>query len=56
MYLDLPSGFLKWRIVLSSLKKLISSTPSGCAPTFLTMFLTILSLPACIRVGLLRLC
>jgi hypothetical protein len=42
----LPSGFLKWRMVLSSLKKLISSTPRGWALTFLTRFLTTLSLPA----------
>lgn len=50
------SGFLKWRMVLSSLKKLISSTPSGCAPTFLTMVLTILSLPAWIETKVRRSC
>jgi len=43
---EVPSGFLKWRMVLSSLKKLISSTDRGWAPTFLTMFLTTLSFPA----------
>jgi hypothetical protein len=42
---EVPSGFLKCKMVLSSLKKLISSTPRGCAPTFLTMVFTILSLP-----------
>ena len=26
---EVPSGFLKWRMVLSSLKKLISSTERG---------------------------
>jgi hypothetical protein len=32
---------------------LISSTPRGCAPTFLTMFLTILSPPTWVR-GMVR--
>ncbi len=38
-------GLTKCNTVLSSLKKLISSTPNCWAPIFLTMFLTILSLP-----------
>jgi hypothetical protein len=42
---EVPSGFLKCKIVLSSLKKLISSTPKGCAPTFFTIVFTILSPP-----------
>jgi len=37
------SGFEKWRTVLSSVKKLTSSTPSCWAPTFLTMPLITLS-------------
>lgn len=52
------SGFLKCKMVLSSLKKLISSTPSCWAPTFLTIVFTILSPPVynqnyCHTVGLL---
>lgn len=38
-------GLTKCNTVLSSLKKLISSTPNCWAPIFLTMFLTTLSLP-----------
>ena len=37
-------GLTKCKMVLSSLKKLISSTPNCWAPIFLTMFLTTLSL------------
>lgn len=42
--IDVPSGLVKCNTVLSSLKKLISSTPNCWAPIFLTRFLTTLSL------------